>query len=135
MSFSIIHLSDIHIKSDKDLVLGRIVELKKACASVIMPGDNVLLLISGDIAFSGKASQYELAFSMINELSEYLTEQRNVSMHYAFVPGNHDCDFSESSSIRETLMSGVATAQVDDGYYNEVAKVLSLIHISEPTRH
>lgn len=123
MSFSIIHLSDIHIKSDKDLVLGRIVELKKACASVIMPGDNVLLLISGDIAFSGKASQYELAFSMINELSEYLTEQRNVSMHYAFVPGNHDCDFSESSSIRETLMSGVATAQVDDGYYNEVAKV------------
>lgn len=29
MSFSIIHLSDIHIKSDKDLVLGRIVELKK----------------------------------------------------------------------------------------------------------
>ena len=55
MSFSIIHLSDIHIKSDKDLVLGRIVELKKACASVIMPGDNVLLLISGDIAFSGKA--------------------------------------------------------------------------------
>lgn len=123
MSLSIIHLSDIHIKSDKDLVLCRISELKRACASVIAPGNDVLLLISGDIAFSGQEQQYELAFSLINELAEYLVQQRNVSMHYAFVPGNHDCDFSTASSFRGTLMSGVATTQVDAAYYDEVAKV------------
>lgn len=123
MGLSVIHFSDIHIKSPDDLIMKRIEQVKSACASVIVPGNDVLLLVSGDIAFSGKIDQYNCAYALFDSIANYLKEQRNATIHYAFVPGNHDCDFGVSNPIRDALLSGVASAQVNEEYYGQVTNV------------
>ena len=125
MALSVIHFSDIHIKTSNDLVMKRIEQIRTACASVINPGNDVLILVSGDIAFSGKIDQYNCAYALFDNIANYLREQRNATVHYAFVPGNHDCDFDATSSIRDTLLSGVASANVDKEYYSQIASVQS----------
>ena len=44
-------------------------------------------------------------------------------MHVACVPGNHDCDFSDVSTVRNALINSVRSANVDLDYYNNVASV------------
>lgn len=125
MGLSVIHFSDIHIKTSDDLIMKRIEQIRAACASVIVPDNDVLILVSGDIAFSGKIDQYNCAYALFDNIANYLREQRNATVHYAFVPGNHDCDFDAASSIRDALLSGVASANVDNEYYRQIASVQS----------
>ena len=70
MSLKILHFSDIHTSDDKDknVILNRIDAIVGACTYGIFPGDDVLIVISGDIAASGKKKEYkvfESAFSTI----------------------------------------------------------------------
>ena len=125
MGFSVIHFSDIHIKSPDDLIMKRIEQIRAACASVIIPGNDVLILVSGDIAFSGKIEQYNCAYALLDNIGNYLREQRRATVHYSFVPGNHDCDFSAANSTRNILLSGVTSANVDMEYYEQVSNVQS----------
>lgn len=123
MGLSVIHFSDIHIKSSDDLIMERIDQIRTACVSVIDPGNDVLILISGDIAFSGKVEQYDCAYALLDNISNYIVEQRNATVHYAFVPGNHDCDFATASSVRGALVSGIPAAEIDCEYFDQVAGV------------
>lgn len=123
MGLSVIHFSDIHIKSSDDLIMDRIDQIRAACVSVIAPGNDVLILISGDIAFSGKVNQYDCAYALLDNISNYLKEQRNATVHYAFVPGNHDCDFATAGPIRGVLLSGISSTEIDSEYYSQVASV------------
>lgn len=70
MSASIIHLTDIHMVSDasKNTILSRKQQLYDACCSVLSPNDTAIIVISGDIAFSGKTEEYDNAFELIDEL-------------------------------------------------------------------
>ena len=53
MSLTVIHFSDIHIKTADDVILKRVRELKTACVSSLPSNGDVIISISGDIAFSG----------------------------------------------------------------------------------
>ena len=128
MGLSVIHFSDIHIKSPDDLIMKRIEQIRAACASVIIPGNDVLILVSGDIAFSGKIEQYNCAYALLDNIGNYLREQRRATVHYSFVPGNHDCDFSAANSTRNILLSGVTSANVDMEYYEQVSNFSTLGH-------
>lgn len=123
MSLSIVHLSDIHIKGKEDTIFKRVEEIKHACVSALPSNGDVIIVISGDIAFSGSADQYELASDIISQISEYIKQQKSSYIHFAFAPGNHDCDFTISNSVRDTLVSAVKPKTVDSQYYNDVAKV------------
>lgn len=122
MGLSIIQLSDIHIKNEDDLIFNRISRLKSACASKIRPDDDVILIISGDIAFSGETEQYSLAKKMIDLISSYIIEQKKCKIHYAFVPGNHDCNFQVSNSVRDKLLTDVNN-EFDIELYNNIRAV------------
>lgn len=63
MSLSVIHFSDIHIKGTDDVILQRIDKLKAACVSALPSNGDVVIAVSGDIAFSGKKEEYALAKS------------------------------------------------------------------------
>lgn len=123
MSLAVIHFSDIHLKGTDDIIFSRIDELKKACASVLPNDGLVVIAISGDIAFSGTREQYNLARDLLNELVEYIIQQTKSDVKFAFVPGNHDCDFSVNDSARDVLVSAVTPNIVDENYYNIITKV------------
>ena len=76
MGLSIIHLSDIHIKGKEDAVFNKIKALKSACTGAIVSGSQVVIAITGDVAFSGKIEQYELAKQMIEELEKSISKNQ-----------------------------------------------------------
>lgn len=123
MSLTVIHFSDIHIKTADDVILKRVKELKTACVSSLPSNGDVILSISGDIAFSGSKQQFELAKKLIDEVTEYISEQKKSRVYVAIVPGNHDCDFSTETSIRKTLIASVHQSNIDLDYYRNVASV------------
>ena len=123
MGLSIIHLSDIHIKGKEDAVFNKIKALKSACTGAIVSGSQVVIAITGDVAFSGKIEQYELAKQMIEELAKYIKDQTLSEVSIVCVPGNHDCDFAKESNVRSALVSSVKPESLDGNYYNMVCGV------------
>lgn len=117
----LIQLSDIHIKTEADLqrLIDRAPKVVSALAarSEANSVDACLLLLSGDIAFSGTRAQYEWASSWLEILCEKLDERfAKVPVYVVIVPGNHDCDFSHHKGMRERLVTAVEPAAVDQSY-------------------
>lgn len=123
MSLSVIHLSDIHIEDSSDSILQRVDALKAACVSSLPSNGTVIIAISGDIANRGKASQYDLAKKMVDTLIEYIIKQKQSKVFVVCVPGNHDCNLTDESSVRQALIKGVLSNEIDENYYNSVVEV------------
>jgi len=122
MGLTVIHLSDIHIKTNSDKIFERIDKLCATCSSVIPNNSDVVIAISGDIAFSGESTQYELANELIIKISEKLSQEISARVHVLFVPGNHDCNLYEDTSVRKVLVEAV-NPDVDETYYSQVVAV------------
>lgn len=108
-SFSWLHLSDLHLGSRS------VPETRLALDSLIkdlgqqMERDQLELdavFVTGDIAWSGQPSEYELAQGFFAELLDTLGLP---ATRLFLVPGNHDVDWSQISSgakaLGETLQS------------------------------
>lgn len=88
----ILHLSDFHFREttawDAEPVLSRLAaDIARVTGSGLAPD---LIVITGDIAFSGKAEEYELAARWIRE--RLLPAAGAQPEQLFLVPGNHDAD-------------------------------------------
>lgn len=97
MRFKILHLSDLHLKKanfSQDVV---ITSLAKKIKELFKKGATPdLLLITGDIAFSGKAEEYEEAKLFVDSICGAC----KLSNEQVFViPGNHDVERSKIKPI------------------------------------
>lgn len=110
MDVIITQLTDIHIKqeSDLDILLQRTDSIVGAISEVVRNAKETLLLIcvTGDISFSGTEDQYILAELFFDDIYEKIVNRyQNIDIHFAFVPGNHDCDFkSKENKVRTTVI-------------------------------
>jgi hypothetical protein len=123
MSLAILHLSDIHFASGKNPVQSKLAQLAAAVNSVSKE-ELLLIVISGDIAFSGSAGEYTLALDFFSQLIKLLAEDQRV-IRLAMVPGNHDCSLpAEGSSLRSALIQGLlqtlSTPNPDQALLTEV---------------
>ena len=91
MSFSVIHLTDIHLNDSDNIVISRTNELIDACRSELAKTDDVIIVISGDIANTGSDSEYEIAFDFISNIQAELNDYLITPVKILSVPGNHDC--------------------------------------------
>lgn len=86
----ILHLSDLHFRADitqQDLVLESLkAQIQKMCNNGMIFN---ILVITGDIAFSGKKEEYELAMPFFKWLLS-ITKVKPTNIF--FIPGNHDVD-------------------------------------------
>lgn len=123
MGLSVIHFSDIHIKNENDTFFKKTGVIKNACVNAIPSTDNVIVAISGDIAFSGQKEQYDLAKTFLNDVDSMLSKRGVKNISYVLVPGNHDCDFCKKSSVRESLISSATYDSVDEEIYSQVSNV------------
>lgn len=107
MTAVVLHLSDIHIRSDKDWILSKGEQIA-ACTFASLPeATAVFVVISGDVAFSGKVAQYEAASKLFLKIRELIQAERKVDVHFIIAPGNHDCDFALSNKARLLTLNGV----------------------------
>lgn len=95
MIFRIIHLSDLHSKSDypKNFEIERI----SKAVSTLADADEYAIVVSGDVAFSGKNNEYNSIKAFFKNLCLPQFFKRKVKfINYIYVPGNHDIDYDYS---------------------------------------
>ena len=110
MGLVLAHLSDFHFQclAESNYLLERLPQLCGAIRSSLVHGDDVLIVYSGDIAYSGKKEEYTHALTLIAGLDAEIKEHTGRDPIHVFVPGNHDVDFDSTEcdqSIRENLIN------------------------------
>jgi predicted MPP superfamily phosphohydrolase len=108
-SLIVVHVSDLHVRDGNSVALSRLRQLAGAIGSLRNESGNVLLLIGGDIAFSGKDAQYAAVIDALSDLEASLRKDWKFSdVRIHVVPGNHDCDFAIiPTGVQEALLSGL----------------------------
>ncbi|MFZ5442373.1 MAG: metallophosphoesterase family protein [Myxococcota bacterium] len=99
----ILHLSDIHFGSEGNKASSRLDPCIQAVLSRTEQDSEILIVVTGDIAFSGKAKEYSEARNFFNSLQAILQGKRR-SVRFAITPGNHDCDLGHAKEVRQQLL-------------------------------
>lgn len=115
MKFILIQISDIHLKGPGSPASTRLKELPKALRNLDSDITTAVVLLSGDIAFSGRKEEYEVADSDMAALLTGLGSTLNgASLHLFAVPGNHDCDFKHPIvQARKLLLDSLARSSAE----------------------
>ena len=126
MKIIIVHLSDIHMGEDQgsNFILSRTDQLAAAVASTAPDPAACFLIVSGDIAFSGKAVQYSNAGFFIHDLKDRLLKRLGLAdIPFLACPGNHDCDFTLQSTLRDIILNDTSRRELDDSVIEACAEV------------
>ena len=103
MNILFLHIGDIHIKDAQCIDDGKLDKI--ADTLNIFNFDEIILIISGDIAYSGKKDQYNYATELIERLCNKIKHRKdNIdNIHIICVPGNHDVDYHDKPLTSENL--------------------------------
>lgn len=128
---TVLHLTDLHFrKEEKDNpILLKKKEFFRAVNSMLRESDEIFICVTGDIAFSGDEGEYYQALGFFESLKEAIMKESNIKINFLFVPGNHDCDFSDKDNedFRNTLIEAVRSGKRDN-------KTIKLINLQENYR-
>lgn len=132
-----VHVSDIHFEQEKDDrvyihadVKQQLIADAKEVVSKIAGGVAHGILVTGDIAQSGKWSEYEAAGLWLDELAASVgVEIHRVQM----VPGNHDLDrsklsFSGQQILDHIRVGGSKEYETPDCFKNNLFQIAQAIH-------
>ena len=113
MPIGILHLSDIHFNDEEpNPVLDRTKQIADAFLSRLHEVAVPIVVVTGDIAFHGRADEYDLARRFLDELIADIAIGKQLgreAIPLILIPGNHDCDFTTEHSVRRNLV-----ARLDD---------------------
>ena len=130
MTLAILHLSDMHLRNGTDPVLTRASAIQAALRTHMSSDTAVLIIISGDIAFSGTPAEYKIATGFVEDLLEKIRAIPSVTLlGTVIVPGNHDCNFSVEGDARPSSMNLVAEKL--DGYDLGGESILQLLRVQQ----
>lgn len=136
-----VNFSDIHFSIKNRVVIEekidsliKIIDLQK----MLKGKEHVILLVSGDIAFSGKKEEYDLISKSFSRMKD--------KYHLIMCPGNHDHDFSSysTSEVARNAMLSISVDEIDDAaisfastgmkHYDEFEKAYSSFEPVETTK-
>jgi len=109
MKIAVVHISDIHFRLAGNPIAERAHHLVSAVTSEDPSVSPYLVIISGDVAFSGNPGEYQMATQFFDRLKGELQEvQANAQVWFFGVPGNHDCFLPRSATtLRSALITGI----------------------------
>ncbi|MET0116502.1 MAG: metallophosphoesterase [Sedimenticola sp.] len=108
MKLAILHISDIHIRGMSDKVISQASTIASGFYDYARNSDCCLIVITGDIAFSGHKEEYQAALELIiniKGLIEAEIDGREVDI--ILTPGNHDCTLKPENAARTTIVDQV----------------------------
>ncbi len=103
---ALVHLSDLHITSERDPLISKDKALAHSLRSIPSGVTDCILALTGDIAFSGLSEQYNIAKRIIKSCVDEL-QAVGITPHVVTVPGNHDCAFPKEDTVRMALLNAV----------------------------
>ena len=128
MSITCLHISDLHFQSEGDLFSQDQVcdSLLRSIQEVTKDGTHAptFAMVTGDIAYSGKSSEYEKAASFFNRLVSDTNIERSSVF---FVPGNHDVDRSKHELAYYGAKNEINSIARVDYYLAHASRIQSLI--------
>jgi Calcineurin-like phosphoesterase/ATPase family associated with various cellular activities (AAA) len=106
MKVAFIQLSDIHFRNEGNFISDRAEAIAAAAWSHTGETARQYFLITGDIAFSGKIAEYDLAQTFLSLIKNAGKRAFPASADpkVLIIPGNHDCDFSGNQELRATVL-------------------------------
>ena len=105
-------------------ILSRTESIVRAINSVLLSDETAIIVVSGDIAFSGQKNEYDIAKRFLEEIKAGVDAAKGIDCKLLGVPGNHDCDFSISSPIRDRLMPQSDTdSNIEPEVFAEISAV------------
>lgn len=110
MKIAILQLSDIHIKKNQNTILEKEERLFNSISNDLIGNDIVFIAITGDIAYSGTKEEYDIAEKFLKSLESRIKDYNKIDVQFIFCPGNHDCDFSINTDVRNALIEGALRA-------------------------
>lgn len=106
-----LHLSDIHVRTADDAILQRGAGIAATTFQYLPEIDLLVLVLSGDIAWSGRDSEYSLVEALIQDIAKYIQKEApGLRIEVFASPGNHDCDFSLHDETRDAVLERVRTS-------------------------
>lgn len=122
MKALIIHLSDLHAREGSESQCRDLgYKIGNATKSLASDTAVVVLAFTGDIAFSGKATEYNAAIVLIETVRQIV----GVGMYVCMCPGNHDLDFIANESVRRMVIKELlsdGTMPLDDSAESALVK-------------
>lgn len=126
MTAILLHLSDIHLNTPQDPILDRAGSIAACLFSYLPMASKVFVVVSGDVAFSGKAHQYGLATTFLREIQKAILNEKALSVSFIVVPGNHDCDFVTNNGARKLLIKSIDASEnpeIDDSVIDQCTTI------------
>lgn len=110
MKIVLFHISDIHLEKKNDIKVSNIHKMVDVLNG-IGRFDEIIIVVSGDIAFSGTKQQYQVAYQMFGTLITEIKKRFNLQRVKMFtVPGNHDVDLTDDAGheiIQKNVRNGI----------------------------
>ncbi len=110
----LVQLSDIHVKSSSDPILRRADAIAAAVQDLDLSLSAAVIVVTGDVAFSGLEAQYDAAWDFLLKVCERLqkrlatgADDKTVPTSIVAIPGNHDCDHSILGKVRALLIDSI----------------------------
>ena len=114
MKLLLIHLSDIHFTAANDVIFDRSSAILNAVKNLDYSLDLCVVVVTGDIAYSGSDEQYIIALEFFEQLKQLLSnnlsgtdQDHAVPVNLIVVPGNHDCDFAATGPHRDVIVNSI----------------------------
>ena len=132
MRILLLHLSDLHTENEPDLNLPRVRSLVRSLQG-FGSINGIVIAISGDLAMTGKRSEYELVSQFLNCLLKnindtYALDGKDIKV--LLIPGNHDIDWGDSRSISPENIRQMSDIGLHSAYQTELERMDSFFWYS-----
>jgi len=102
----VVHISDIHLHGPNDKAIEYLDHLPASIEGDLKSAQHLIIIVSGDIAFSGKENEYHAALSALKKMESNLSKD-GLKINWILTPGNHDGKFKDSSRSRLFAIDGI----------------------------
>ena len=126
MKITLVHISDIHIRTANDAILANARLIAAAAAPTAANSAYVFIVVTGDIAFSGKAEEYAVARQFLEGIRDSLLKECQRPLYFVVVPGNHDCNFDLDTGTRRNNLRHILsspTPEIDESVIDSCLSV------------
>lgn len=122
MKFSIVHMSDLHISVANNTELNEKAKaVNEFLKNNLETNDIVFLVVTGDIAYSGKDCEYDNAKFFFNKVKNGVLDKDR--RYILFTPGNHDCNFDLESESRKFIINEIKEEKITFKLVNELTQI------------
>lgn len=120
MKCALVHISDLHVTDDIELVSSEIFSsFTNRIKDIISGCDSVIFAISGDLTDKGVQTHFSRVEDVIASLRHSInSDLPEIDIHFLFAPGNHDNDLTGMQSTRNAVIEKIRKTKAFD--INEV---------------